>query len=66
MRKSEVIWAIVNATLMGLAVFFGAFIDGDLSETEIIASIGAAALVAINKFREYLTLNHKGQLFKFV
>lgn len=53
-EKREIIYKAANSLLGGALVFLGAFSDGLITETEIYASIGAAAVIAVTKFKEYL------------
>lgn len=52
-NKREILWNVVNASILGAAVFFGSFIDGGVSRTDLIASFGAAALLFLSKFGDY-------------
>lgn len=44
---------IINSLLAGLLVFFGAFADGNITYTGIIAAVSASAVVALNKFKDW-------------
>lgn len=52
-NKREILWVVINAFLAGCLVFIGAFIDGGLSRTDLIASFGAAAILFLTKISDY-------------
>lgn len=53
-NKREIIWNVANALLLGSAVFLGAFIDGQITKAEILASAGSAAILFITKLSDYV------------
>jgi len=52
-NKHEIYYNLINSLLAGAMVFVGALADGKLSGHEILASLGAAGVVALIKFRDY-------------
>ena len=52
-NKREIFWTIVNAALLGGAVFLGAFIDGAISQPELLASLGAAGILFLKSISDY-------------
>lgn len=52
-NKPQYFWVSINALLFGGAVFFGAFLDGNITGAGILAAFGAAALAFITKIREF-------------
>ena len=52
-NKHEIIYNLINSALAGGMVFVGTIADGKLSGVELLASLGAAAIVAVVKFKEY-------------
>ena len=68
-QKNEIKWNIINSLLAGSLVFLGAFTDGDITQREIIASVGGALLIAITRFKEYWLKEKKeysNNIFKFI
>jgi len=51
--NKEITYHIVNSLLAGALVFLGAFSDGSITCTGIIAAISAAGIVAIKHFKNY-------------
>lgn len=52
-NRHEIKYHLINSLLAGGMVFVGAIADGKVSKHEIMASFGAAALIAFIKFKEY-------------
>lgn len=52
-NKREILWNVINAFILGGAVFFGAFIDGQVSRSELLASFGAAVILFLSKMGDY-------------
>ena len=68
-NKKEIFWNVINAGIAGGLVFFGAFIDGGLSRTDLIASFGAAAVLFLTKLSEYWNSEKKeysNKIFQFL
>ena len=65
--KKEILWHVINSFLAGALVFAGAFIDGNITQTGIIAAGSAALIVLITKFREFwLTTGKSTKAFNFI
>ena len=59
-NKHEIIYNLINSALAGGMVFLGTLADGKVSWVEILASLGAAGVIALIKFKEYWT-GEKGE-----
>jgi hypothetical protein len=61
--------ALINSAIAAGLVFFGCFIDGEITKVGIIASISAAGLVFLTKMRDYFGTMDKGghsHIFEFL
>ena len=72
-NRQEIIWNLVNSGLAGALVFLGAVADGNISWGGIIASIVAALVVVVTKFKDYwakeeseYSSNSTAKLFQFL
>ena len=54
-NKNEIKYHIINCLIAGGLVFVGSMADGSISNNGILASIGAAILVSLIKFKTYWT-----------
>jgi len=52
-NKNEIIYHLINSALAGGMVFVGAIADGKITPHELMASLGAAGIIALIKFKEY-------------
>ena len=52
-NKSEIIYNLINSALAGGMVFVGTIADGKVTPGEMMASLGAAGVIALIKFKEY-------------
>ena len=52
-NKHEIIYNLINSAIAGGMVFVGALADGKVSGPELLASLGAAGVVALIKFKDY-------------
>jgi len=52
-NKNEIKYHVVNCLIAGGLVFVGTIADGSVTNTGILASIGAALLVCLIKFKTY-------------
>lgn len=66
--NKQIIWNIVNSLLAGGLVFFGACSTGEITTNSILASLFAAGVVAITKFKEFWSKQEGtyNNLFSFV
>lgn len=46
-------WHVINSLLAGALVFFGAFVDGEITKVGLLASASASFIVALTKFKEF-------------
>lgn len=52
-NKHEIFYNLINSALAGGMVFVGTIADGKVTPGEMLASFGAAGIVALIKFKEY-------------
>ena len=52
-NKNEIFYNLINSAIAGALVFVGSIADGKISSAELCASLGAAGVVALLKFRDY-------------
>lgn len=52
-NKHEIFYNMINSLLAGGMVFVGTIADGNVTVAELMASAGAAGVVALIKFKEY-------------
>jgi len=52
-NKHEIYYNLINSALAGAMVFVGTLADGKVTLGELGASLGAAGVVALIKFKEY-------------
>ena len=52
-NKNEIFWNLINAGLAGGLVLFGSLSSGDITWRGIIASVMAALVIGVAKFRDY-------------
>ena len=59
-------WHIINSLLAGGLVFVGAFADGTVTVTGIIAALSASCVVALSKFKDYWQNSKTSKFFNFI
>lgn len=68
-NKKEIFYNLINSAIAFSLVFFGSLTTGQVTITSLIASIAAAAIVAITKFKKYWENEEKeycqSKLFSF-
>ena len=52
-NKHEIFWNLINCALAGALVFFGAFVDGSITWTGVLAAFAAALIVFFTRFKDY-------------
>ena len=52
-NKNEIFYNLINSALAGGMVFLGTLADGHITLPEVLASMGAAGVIALIKFRDY-------------
>lgn len=68
-RRHEIIYHVINSLLAGALVLAGAFANGSVTRTAILTAVGAGAIVAFTKFRDYWTGQEKSystKVFSFM
>jgi hypothetical protein len=68
-KKEQIIWHIINSAIAGILVFVGAFTDGQLTDKELMASLGVSLVIAFTKFQQFWTSQEKmyrPALFHFI
>ncbi len=51
--KTKTKVALINALIAGGLVFAGAFVGGNISKTDIVAALGASAIIFLTKMKDY-------------
>ena len=68
-QKKEILWNLINAGLAGGLVFFGSLTSGNITLNGVVASLVAAGVVAITKFKDYWGTQegeYTNKLFNFI
>jgi hypothetical protein len=57
---------LMNSAIAGLIFFFGAFTDGIITQTELIAVLGTSAIIFLTKFRDAMQTKKGNFIFNFI